>query len=236
MEKIGYCYADDVKHDWGAFENGENLKDYDPDVKNGIKLQDDLQILYDREYLKGLVKGQDLYDYLCLNDMRFGCDSIGNAWFYESSLDKEEHKKYLKLMNTIGGKIIFPKHKKIGIQTINTIRGLNPKIKDRFDLTLECIKLYYFDKKNNPLYEILNLNFDFFNLFGKGEDGFKNYIEFFFLDECLVDNKGNIKFFIEEKFENPIPSNKKRDLYLKTIEFIENRNKKIEEKVFNTNK
>lgn len=235
MEKIGYCYADDIKHYWDALEE-EDFKYYDPDVKYGTKLQRDLQELYNREYLKGLTIGQDLYDYLCLNDIRFGCDSIGNAWFYESLLDKKEHKKYLKLMNTMGGKIIFPKDKKIGIQTINTARGLNSKIKDRFDLTLECIKLYYFDKKNSPLYEILSLNFDFFNLFGKGEDGFKNYIEFFFLEDCLVDNKCNIKFFIEEKFENPIPSNKKRDLYLKTIEFIENRNKKIEEKVFNTNK
>jgi len=236
MEKIGYCYADDVKHYWDAIEE-EDFKYYDPDVKYGIKLQDDLQTLYNRTYLKGLVKGQDLYDYLCLNDMRFGCDSIGNAWFYESSLDKKEHKKYLKLMNTIGGKIIFPKHKKIGIQTINTMRGLNSKIKDRFDLTLECIRLYY-QNKENPLKDILVENSEFFDKFKdkNGENGFENYIEFFFLDECLVDNNGNIKFFIEEKFENPIPDNKKQELYLKTSEFIKNRNKKIEKFVANTNK
>lgn len=230
IKPFNYCYADEINNYWIASENeGEYFKYYDPDVKYGISLQDDLETLYKRGPLKNLVKGKDLYDYLCLNGnftncdyMRFSCDSIGNAWFYEKFLSKENKKKYLKNMNTIGGKIIFPKN----IKSINTARGLNSHIRDRFDLTLECIRLYYKKSKENyPLKETLEKNCDFFDLF----KSFKEYIDFFFLN-CLVNENENVKFFIDEKFENPIPENKenKKHLYLKTMEFIDDRNKEIQ--------
>lgn len=224
IKEVGYCYADDVKNYWKASQyEGEYFKYYDPDIKYGIPLQDDLETLYKREPLLNLVKGNDLYDYLCLDgtDIRFGCDSIGNAWFYEESLTKEEQKKYLQMMNTIGGKIIFPKH----IISINSARGFDGKIKDRFDLTLECIRLYYEKTKEKyPLKETLEKNHKFFHLF----KSFKEYVDFFFLN-CLIDKNENIKFFIDEKFENPVPDGKRQGLYLKTMEFVENRNKEIKE-------
>ena len=39
--------------------------------------------------------------------------------------------------------------------TINGSRSLNRNIKDRFDLTLECIRLSY-KNEINPLYDTLN--------------------------------------------------------------------------------
>ena len=48
--------------------------------------------------------------------------------------------------------------------TINGARGTNGKIKDRFDLTLECIKRFYQNDKS-PLTETLNRYKSFFQLF-----------------------------------------------------------------------
>ena len=50
---------------------------------------------------------------------------------------------------TIGGSIIFSKE-----NSINRARGVNPFIKDRWDLTLECIIRYY-KNDSSPLYETL---------------------------------------------------------------------------------
>jgi hypothetical protein len=46
--------------------------------------------------------------------------------------------------STIGAYIIFPNKKIDRKPTINQARGVNSLIDDRFDLTLECIRLYYF--------------------------------------------------------------------------------------------
>jgi hypothetical protein len=44
---------------------------------------------------------------------------------------------------TIGGMMLFPGNR-IGRQmTINGARGFHPRIKDRFDLTVECIRRHY---------------------------------------------------------------------------------------------
>ena len=62
--------------------------------------------------------------------------------------------------------------------TINGSRGINHKIKDRFDLTLECIRRHYFNE-DNPLSDTLQRYSDFFSLFQK----FQGYIDFFLLQD-----------------------------------------------------
>jgi hypothetical protein len=49
--------------------------------------------------------------------------------------------------STIGANIIFPNNRIDGKHTINQARGVNSLIDDRFDLTLECIRLFYSGKK-----------------------------------------------------------------------------------------
>lgn len=44
---------------------------------------------------------------------------------------------------TIGSSIIFPGNRIDGASTINGARGFHPRIADRFDLTLECIRRHY---------------------------------------------------------------------------------------------
>jgi hypothetical protein len=73
---------------------------------------------------------------------------------------------------------------------INSARGCNPSIADRFDVTLECIRRHYSGEPSNKLGEVLDRYSDFFALF-KDFDG---YIEFFLLQD-LINEDGTIRFF-----------------------------------------
>jgi hypothetical protein len=99
--------------------------------------------------------------------------------------------------------IIFPAFMRRG-HTINQARGVNPKIYDRFDLTLECIRRYYQrDKGQNPLREALNRYKDFFDLFVD----FDGYVTFFCLQDLLKKKQGSIDFWLPfDDFErSPLP-------------------------------
>ena len=43
-------------------------------------------------------------------NLSLSLDSIGNIFYAEKCFDKDNLKNYLTIMNTIGGKILFPKH------------------------------------------------------------------------------------------------------------------------------
>ena len=90
---------------------------------------------------------------------------------------------------TIGGRLLFPRNRIDKKQTINQRRGTHPRIKDRFDLTLESIRRHYSDEIS-PLSETLGRYHDFFALFGT----FDAYVSFFLLQD-LVDTHGRVKFF-----------------------------------------
>lgn len=95
---------------------------------------------------------------------------------------------YLQKSNTIGGFIVFPRNP----ASINTERGNRyGKIRDRFDLTLECIKRYYINQNEagNPLLDVLKKDHEFFEIFGSGLEGFKNYIDFFILNSWIEEDK-----------------------------------------------
>ena len=74
---------------------------------------------------------------------------------------------------------------------INGARGTNSKINDRFDLTLECIRRYYF-RKESPLQEVLLRYSDFFELF----ENFKGYVDFFLLQDLVSNNYETINFYL----------------------------------------
>ena len=64
---------------------------------------------------------------------------------------------FFKTASTIGGYIIFPANRIDNKMTINGARGLNRNIKDRFDLTLLCIKNFY-EGKDSPLNNVFQLS------------------------------------------------------------------------------
>ncbi|MBV6426336.1 MAG: hypothetical protein KIPDCIKN_00848 [Haliscomenobacter sp.] len=112
-----------------------------------------------------------------------------------------------------------------GKHTINQARGVNSLIDDRFDLTLECIRLFY-SGQQSPLYDTFLRYKDFFGLF----ETFKGYINFFLLND-LVDENENVKFYLPFDNFKTKPTFADIDEYLvyKTgvMNFIEARNKRI---------
>jgi len=127
--------------------------------------------------------------------------------------------------STIGAYTVFPKNKIDNKFTINQARGVNSLIDDRFDLTLECIRLFYLGQKS-PLYDTFLRYKDFFDLFGN----FKGYIQFFLLED-LVDTNQKIKFYLPFDNFKSKPTFADIDDYLVykrgVIDFIESRNRRI---------
>lgn len=126
---------------------------------------------------------------------------------------------------TIGSSIIFP-GEKIGRQmTINGARGFHPRIADRFDLTLECIRRHYVGEES-PLTVVLGRYGYFFDLFVD----FDGYVDFFLLQDLLGDTD-EVTFFLEfDGFRrSPIPQHPLEYLSYRAAsdDFIRARNRRI---------
>ena len=143
-----------------------------------------------------------------------------------SQLKEGEVESFRSIGYTMGGMIIFPGNRVDGKNTINGARGFHPLIKDRIDLTLECIRRYYKNEKS-PLTDVLTRHADFFSLF----NNFQGYIEFFLLQDLVEEDFSGIRFLMSfDDFKTPaVP--KTIDSYLSykdiTIKFINNRNQRI---------
>ena len=143
-----------------------------------------------------------------------------------SQIPAEEIEEFDRITYTIGGMMIFPGKKVDGYMTINGARGCNSRIADRFDLTLECIRLYYLGQ-HSPLYDCLARYVNFFQLFGD----FKGYVEFFLLQDLVTPDYSAVRFFAPfTNFDQP-PRPETLDAYKafreKTVEFVNNRNSRI---------
>jgi hypothetical protein len=131
--------------------------------------------------------------------------------------------------STIGARILFPGNSIDGQSTINATRGFNSKLNDRFDLTLECIRLHYL-KEQSPLQDTLVRYSAFFELFGT----FNGYVEFFLLQDLVNEEMDKVKFFLphKESFENS-PRPESVDAYLQyrenTLNFVRARNSRIQD-------
>ena len=141
-------------------------------------------------------------------------------------IPKIEIENFFNLGCTIGGYTIFPSHRIDNQMTINGSRGINKKIKDRFDLTLECIRRFYLNE-DSPLLETLSRYKDFFKLF----DDFKGYVDFLLFQDLVQSNYSSINYFLpSNNFNNsPIPNDiQEYKVYRKNMtEFINKRNKRI---------
>ena len=110
------------------------------------------------------------------------------------------------------------------------MRGLSAKIKDRFDLTLESIRLYY-SNQSSPLSGTFERYSDFFELFVD----FKGYVEFFLLQDLVAEDFASVRFHLPfTSFDNsPLPNDAGEYLEYKnnTIRFIKARNLRLMESV-----
>ena len=162
-------------------------------------------------------------------------DSIGHTYSKSkvkgmshivSQVSDEEIDSFYSKCRTIGGYILFPSNRVENKMTINGARGLNSKIKDRFDLTLECIRCFYANE-TSPLSDTLMRYSTFFNLF----QNFKGYVDFFLLQDLVTEDNLSIKFYLPFNGfnNNPLPNNVDEYLLYKNtvMEFITARNKRI---------
>ncbi len=173
-----------------------------------------------------------LYHNSKLGEYILGSDAITHSyknhkrkkWLTEQI--KGEVNELFDTGSTIGAYTLFPNNRVDGKHTLNQARGINSLIDDRFDLTLECIRLFYLEQES-PLYDTLLRYTNFFNLF----DNFIGYISFFLLDD-LVDENQKIKFYLPFDDFKTKPTFTNVEEYLKykkrVMTFIKSRNKRIE--------
>jgi len=141
----------------------------------------------------------------------------------------DEIKDFNNLGYTIGGMMLFPGNQVGRKITINGARGCHPRIKDRFDLTVECIRRHYCGGES-PLVEVLQRYDDFFQLFGD----FKGYVDFWFLQDIVSDDYTTVKFFspFDDRFPTwPFPKNLPDylDYMACAIEFLQARNRRMKD-------
>jgi hypothetical protein len=228
----------DITHDFS--EDYKN--NIDPDRHNRI-LRNWHKMLWNKALPNGnkiltlIEKDYGLYHNSLIGEYYLTSDSIVHTYSRQKSMveiikqiPKIEIDEFLHIASRIGGYIIFPGNRIQKYQTINGARGFNPKIADRFDLTLECIRLYYNGEINiqvNPLGETINRYSNFFKLF----IDFKNYCDFFFLQDLTIDNYSQIKYFLPFTgfTSKPRPSSvQEYQLYKKNnIHFVNSRNNRI---------
>ena len=180
--------------------------------------------------------GSYLYHQSELGEFYLGSDAITHS--YKNHKRKQwlvsqipnEVTELFDTGSTIGAYTLFPNNRIDGNHTINQARGVNSLIDDRFDLTLECIRLFYLGQ-TSPLYDTLNRYKNFFALF----ENFIGYIQFYLLDD-IIDNNGNIKFYLPfDNFKSKPVFNSLDDYFLYkqgVMTFINSRNKRID-KLYN---
>lgn len=127
---------------------------------------------------------------------------------------------------TIGSALLFPKTAPPGRMTINQARGMDRRIADRFDLTLECIRRRY-RKEDSPLASTLSEHAGFFALF----EDFAGYVDFWLLQDLVED--GQVRFWMPfDDFDGPaVPQDVESYLsYARGCEdFITSRNARIDD-------
>lgn len=95
----------------------------------------------------------------------------------------------LRVFSSLGAFIVIPANRINRKMTINGARGTHPAIRDRADLTLECIRRHY-SGSPSPLSPVLERYADFFALF----ESFIGYVEFFLLQDLATDDGRHVHF------------------------------------------
>lgn len=236
---IHFDFTSDTKGFWDGFwerNDGLGAGGADPDSRSKtLRLYS--QLLWSKPLPNGeimeLEDGRSKY-YLRWKDFYFGNDSITASFrYYHNRPFLEEVKKkvsdyhqfvedYLHKLYQIGGEVILPS----SVGGINQTRGFCAEIRDRWDLTLECIRRFY-QGGDSPLKDVLDKNKAFFDLFVD----FKGYVDFFFFQDLVVDDYSKVDLWLNTPLfiKNPIPKTVPQyfDFLNKELDFVERRNQRI---------
>ena len=130
----------------------------------------------------------------------------------------------LRRSYSIGGMIIFPVH----VNSMNQRRGMNSRIADRWDLTLECIRRHY-SGEESPLSKVIESDKAFYDLFVD----FKGYVDFFFLQDCVSKDYSSVEIWMgDTSFEGsgyPKTVEEYFRFLFKEHEFLDKRNIRIQQ-------
>lgn len=174
-----------------------------------------------------------LYHKSELGEFFLGSDAVIPTFRKESRLSQvlgaipaAEQESFLRVGYTIGGMMVFTAERVGRKMTINGARGFHPRIKDRFDLTVECIRRHY-RREPSPLGAVLQRYDAFFGLFSD----FRGYVEFFLLQDLVAEDCSFVKFFCAFKdfSTSPVPQDLEGYLAYRqsATEFIEFRNRRM---------
>ncbi len=180
-----------------------------------------------------ITPGAYLHHHSALGEFRLTSDTVIPFWtkwkrmaHITGRIPPVEQERFNRLRYTIGGMMIFPGNPVEGKGTINQERGCNPKIDDRFDLTVECIRRHYLGQ-SSPLSATLARYSEFFALFGD----FAGYVDFFHLQELIDGTGAAIRFFAPFDDFAGSPRPETLDSYLSyrqcAAQFLESRNGRI---------
>ena len=177
--------------------------------------------------------GAYLYHQAKMGEFYLGSDAITHSYKHVkrmshiiSQVPNEKVDSLFSVGSTIGAYIIFPANRIDNKMTINQARGVNPRIWDRFDITLECIRLFY-ENKESPMYSVLQRYTDFFYLFCD----FWGYVDFFLLQDLVTSDYSSVKYHLRHTEFNESPLPKSLDQYLEyrknTINFVKARGQRM---------
>ena len=180
------------------------------------------------------VRGSYLRYRSSTREMPLSSDSITHSYKNLSKMgsilqeiDPVQIEDFQKLGYTIGGFILFPSQRVDGKLNINGARGFHPKIMDRFDLTLECIRRHYLGEVS-PLQGVLRRYSEFFDIF----QSFRGYVDFFLLNDLVSFDYSQVIFFtpFSELFSHsPLPRSEAEYLQYRrsSMDFVSKRNTRI---------
>lgn len=182
----GFCFYDDLDYASDADRDSRVLREWhrrlwSKELPGGDKAEWLLEpggyLTYDAPH--GPVRVSS--DTIATTHSRYAPFGIPQLW---AGLSPTEQLGYDRAFYTIGGFTVFPVHP----QSLNQVRGTDSRIADRFDLTLECIRRHYVGGQESPLSGVLEVDADFFRLFGEGQSGFAAYVGFFHLQDLVSGN------------------------------------------------
>ena len=226
----------DVNFDHRLDSNGKDPDSHSPFLKKQH------QLLWSKPFPNGglfnleMSPGKYMRHSSNLGDFKLSSDCISHSLRNQKRLKsiieqipEFELDEFQSIGSTIGARILFPGNRINGQATINAARGFSPKINDRFDLTLECIRLH-FHGLANPLQDSLDRYSGFFKLF----ESFDGYVKFFLLQDLVNENYSEVKFYLphDDSFEDsPRPDSVESYMQYKanTTIFVKARNARISE-------
>ena len=197
------------------------------------------RLLWSRELPSGRVfdlvedtPGAYLYHHSDLGDFRLTSDTMTPSFDGDdmkhivASVPSQPLDRFYHLSYTIGNMTVFPGNRIEGKATINGARGMRRQIRDRIDLTLDCIRRHY-DGSPSPLQDVLARYRDFFQLF----EDFEGFVRYFLLDDLVDSKSASVKFMLPFDGFQSSPLPRTRDDYIAYMQdatkFIEARNRRI---------